>query len=452
MVMWWCVVCVVCVVGVLANEKEPQRFRVPHEIHLSLTNKPDEMRVTWFTKDMTVESGVFYGDTYGKLVDYARAKDDKLSDLTGHYHTAVMENLQPDTTYYYYVGSRPEHFSDVYQFHTRRTDGSVHLIAYGDMGTEPRGDTSLFQVLRLRKLSNPANYPDMVIHAGDLMYPFGNYGMVSTWFDRLQVVAGYVPYMICPGNRDEKESIERFQMPLSAGPVHPEPQRHNFYYSYDYNSIHFIFISTNFDDFKAGSHQYEWLRSDLSEASKQVKDASSPVKWIMLIGHTPIYSSSNGHDQGNKELRAAIEELLEPVTLAIWGDDHVYERSWPVHLNEFDVTLDRTQFPVRPKKPIHITAGTGGIDNDGWAVDQPSWSAFRAIGKGYLEITADYSSFEVKFVDRDQPSTIVDSFLIRDSSSSSSFFVYTIILVGMVVFLVGFFLYGKSNRRWTVTV
>jgi len=445
-------VVLVCVVGVWGNEKEPQRFRVPHEIHLSLTNKPDEMRVTWFTKDTTVESGVFYGSVYGKLESYSRAKDDKLSDLTGHYHTAVMENLQPDTTYYYYVGARPEHYSDVYHFHTRRPDGRVHLIAFGDMGTEPRGDTSLFQVLRLRKMYNPAYYPDMVIHAGDLMYPFGNYGMVSTWFDRLQVVAGYIPYMMCPGNRDESASLERFQMPLSAGPVHPEPQRHNYYFSYDYNCIHFIFISTNFDEFKPGSHQYDWLRSDIAEATNQINDPSSPIKWIILVGHTPLYSSSNGHDQGNKELKIAIEDLLEPVTLAIWGDDHVYERSWPVLRNEFDVTLDRTQFPVRPKKPIHITAGTGGIDNDGWAVDPaPSWSAFRAIGKGYLEITADYSNFEVKFIDRDQPSTVVDSFFISNGSSSS-FLIYVVILVAMVVFLVGFFLYGKSNRRWTVTV
>ena len=70
--------------------------------------------------------------------------------------------------------------------------------AFGDMGTFPRGDTSLFLTLRLRKVSpsvhfvtisnfsfpqllRPEDYPDMVIHAGDFMYPFGNYGMVSVF-------------------------------------------------------------------------------------------------------------------------------------------------------------------------------------------------------------------------------------------------------------------------------
>jgi hypothetical protein len=114
-------------------------------------------------------------------------------------------------------------------------------------------------------------------------------------------------------------------------------------------------------------------------------------------------SSSNGHDQGNRDLRVSIESIIQPVTLCLWGDDHVYERSWPMFQNAVDSQAgslslkissnfflngfffsEKNVFQARPTKPIHVTVGTGGIDNDGWAIDQPLWSAVRWIGKGYL--------------------------------------------------------------------
>jgi hypothetical protein len=433
--------------GVKGNSPEREYFKFPHEIHISLTNFKNQMRISWFTRDSGGESGVWYGTSVDNMQLFARAFVGNLSDRTGWYHTALLEDLEPDTVYYYYVGVRPEYFSDVYNFHTRKDTPTVNIVAFGDMGTQPRGDTSLFSVLRVRKLRMVETYPDLIIHAGDFMYPFGNYGMVSTWFDRLQTVGAYVPYMVTSGNRDDPSLLERFNMAYSEGVPHPQPDRHNYYYSFDYNSVHFIFISTNFDAFTHGSHQYEWIKKDIEAAKERIADPSSPVQWIILVGHTPMYSSSNGHEQGNHELRAAVEGLIEPVTLCVWGDDHVYERSWPLWKSEVDLTVDPTVFRGRPHRPIHITAGTGGIDNDGWAIDQPTWSAVRWIGKGYLDIVADDEKFEVKFVDRDRPvDNLVDHFVIHLSTTNPIpiyiFMVFILVPVG-----VGLIVYSRGNKR-----
>eukprot|EP00008_Paramoeba_atlantica_P004163 CAMPEP_0201477340 /NCGR_PEP_ID=MMETSP0151_2-20130828/2372_1 /ASSEMBLY_ACC=CAM_ASM_000257 /TAXON_ID=200890 /ORGANISM="Paramoeba atlantica, Strain 621/1 / CCAP 1560/9" /LENGTH=367 /DNA_ID=CAMNT_0047858021 /DNA_START=408 /DNA_END=1511 /DNA_ORIENTATION=+ len=367
-----------------------------------------------------------------------------------------MNDLEENEIYYYYVGSAPEFLSDIYDFVTPDSQSdSVRFLAFGDVGTEPRGQSFLFHQIRQRtiKPGHTKSNPDLVLHAGDLMYPFGNVGMISTWFDMLQKVGAHVPYMIAAGNRDMPDLVtERFNMPFSTAGGHPEPSRHNFYYSFDLKSVHFVIISTNFDAYHPESTQYRWLKEDLSVTRDHIKDTDHPLQWIVLIGHTPIYSSSDGHTQGNHELRAAIEHLLEGVTLCLWGDDHVYERSWPLFQQKHETSSDKHDFENRPKSPIHITVGTGGIENDGWAVDQPSWSAFRHVGFGYLDVKATRDSFEVQFIDRDSD-VIRDHFTISLSkffsfSRETFFMIGGIVLVGILLV----FIVGKRNKKGPLSV
>lgn len=169
-----------------------------------------------------------------------------------------------------------------------------------------------------------------MLHVGDLAYAFGNFTKWNMWFDRIEPTSARVPYMISPGNRDEDQIVtERFRMPPNS--MNPS----SFYYSFDYLWVHVVSISIK-DDYSKGSEQYRWLEQDLQQANLNIQNAANPLRWILLIGHTPLYSSSDGHDRGNKELKASIEELLYryKVPLAIWGDGtmicslEVYCRSW----------------------------------------------------------------------------------------------------------------------------
>jgi len=247
---------------------------------------------------------------------------------------------------------------------------------------------------------------DLILHAGDLAYAFKNFTIWGMWFERAQSIAAYVPYMVSPGNRDEEEIIEeRFSFPSQGLPPR-DPKRTNFYYSFDYSWIHVVSISIK-DDYKPGSDQYKWLEEDLRNAQARIRSGVGDIKWIILFGHTPLYSSSDGHEQGNKVLKASIEDMLYlyGVSIAIWGDDHVYERSYPVYKDipdkgsMYNDPATKKQTFVAPNKTIHLLAGTAGIDLDGWAEgNQPLWSAYREKTNGFLDFEATESSLKIKFI------------------------------------------------------
>lgn len=50
------------------------------------------------------------------------------------------------------------------------------------------------------------------------------------------------------------------------------------WYSFDYGSIHFIFMSTE-HDFRVQSSQYNWIQKDLSSVNRK------KTPWIIFSGH-----------------------------------------------------------------------------------------------------------------------------------------------------------------------
>jgi hypothetical protein len=89
-------------------------------------------------------------------------------------------------------------------------------------------------------------------------------------------VAANNPYMVAVGNRDELKLItERFS--FSDMPLYPTEQGKMFY-SFEYNTIHFSFISIQ-DDYKAESEQFLWLEQDLRTAFEKVQSEESPIQW-----------------------------------------------------------------------------------------------------------------------------------------------------------------------------
>jgi len=167
------------------------------------------------------------------------------------------------------------------------------------------------------------------------------------------------------------------------------------------------------------------LEEDLKRAYERIRNGND-IQWIILFGHTPMYSSSDGHEGGNKSLKEEIEELLfkYSVNIALWGDDHVYERSFPIYKNAVDKsTLDSSgKFHIfsLPNLTIHLLVGTGGIDLDGWkSEEQPNWSAYREKVHGYLTMEISQSVCEVQFV-RLKDGSIADTFsLVKPSSTYS---------------------------------
>jgi predicted MPP superfamily phosphohydrolase len=174
---------------------------------------------------------------------------------------------------------------------------------------------------------------NLTLHCGDLAYAGlstqgGEWEPTwDAWMAQIAPLASVMPYVTPVGNHERffnySSFLHRFQMP-SAG----SKGRTNFWWSFDFESIHFTSISTE-DDLSVGSEQYEWLVNDF------VGSASNPsTKWLILLCHRPLYSSDvseeSTHVPGSVFLRS-LEPLMQKfrVDLVLTGHMHMsaYERS-----------------------------------------------------------------------------------------------------------------------------
>ena len=145
------------------------------------------------------------------------------------------------------------------------------------------------------------------------------------------------------------------------------------FFSFNVGPVHFVSISTEYYYFlnygmKLVVKQYNWLVEDLKEANKPENRAERP--WIVLVGHRPMYCSSDDNDDCrhvNCKTRVGlqpgnlfgIEPLLMEynVDLAIWAHEHDYERMYPLYNYNLLKGSDDAPY-TNPKGPVHIITGS----------------------------------------------------------------------------------------------
>ena len=126
----------------------------------------------------------------------------------------------------------------------------------------------------------------------------------------------------------------------------------NSYYSFDFENVHFVTISTE-QSYSKESEQYTFLKSDLANT---ILDEN--IDWIVFWLHKPIYysNSQNGHTD-----LIVLHELLDQynVDLVLQADFHAYERSKPITSDGIIVDHSKCSY-TDPKGQIFVTVGTGG--------------------------------------------------------------------------------------------
>ena len=138
----------------------------------------------------------------------------------------------------------------------------------------------------------------------------------------------------------------------------------NPFYSFDYQNVHFLAMSTGKDSvipYANGSEQYQFINDDLSKA------ANNPnIDWIIVYGYRPFYTSPTIHP-ANEILRETYPPLFEKygVDLVITSHNHNYQRSYPLVYN-----IEHSREPIvkdvnashynAPGVPIYVVVGTAG--------------------------------------------------------------------------------------------
>jgi hypothetical protein len=389
----------------------------PSQIHLSWTEREDEMRVTWSVFPTSISSSLKYRevDCPDPHSSWKTVKADekyfKHGSLLFQYIyvlTAVIPNLRPECYYEYKVGnsafwSETFKFSGItpyYKFPNRQEslDLIAQLAVFGDLGV---GNWSAPTRDMLRDDLIETNY-HAFIHLGDLGYDLDSEGgYIGNLFGRLiQEYAAYRPYMTIPGNHESAKNFthysNRFIMPKNWA-----SQNTSFYYSFNLGRAHFIMYDPElfkYDKKPQMQRMIDWLTEDLKEANLHREE----VPWVIAMSHKPLYcgidtrfpdddkdNSNNNNCIGQAiQTRSWVEDLFynNKVDIILGAHVHNYERetaiyqnkSMPCKVNEIHHQHDCTA-------PIFILSGTAGNDHahEQITATPQEWNLFGSEAYGY---------------------------------------------------------------------
>lgn len=304
-------------------------------------------------------------------------------------HVSTLVDLKADTLYFYRVRSTAGGVtaaSPVETFRTFKTAGSIRFMVFADSGAGSVVQYQIADVLR-------RNDTDLVLHAGDIIYPGFQPPLVDT--KCLSVYRPHmknVPYFFAIGNHDlapyAQPFLDAFYLPTNNvdSAVHLLAQTSpEHYYSFDHGDAHFTVLCIpylNQYDFKVGDPQYRWFTNDL---------ATSTRKWKFLIFHHPPRTSGphGFDDQNSNGLRDQTDVLLAilpaasryGVQLIFTGHDHDYERFVPTN-------------------GVHsVVTGGGGIYLYGLTERQPGSAQFIAR-QHCLKISIQDDALELNALDK----------------------------------------------------
>ena len=351
---------------------------IPHQPlqgHLSLTkHSPNEMQLRWtsafvntplakigtksgeYTRSFTATSYTY--NTSKMCANSASIVSAKQFRDPGYMHTVIFDKLEPNTNYFYVFGSDALWSNE----HSFRISAAVppqttfSFIAYGDMGTTENGFKFIDAV---KDELSDENDMRLVLHIGDLSYARGNGYNWDKWMSMIAVLALSVPYMVSIGNHeyDHLSSVNDGGVDVSGvigDGYHPswgnfgddsrgecgapsfyryeadicENGNSIFWYSFDYNSVHFVMLSSE-HNYSASTDAHTFLLHDL----ENVHHSATP--WIIVGIHRPLYQSEIYPD--DNKVDAHLLQLLEPlfyeygVDVVIGGHYHSYERTCAVY-------------------------------------------------------------------------------------------------------------------------
>lgn len=211
------------------EETEPEMFQyilasnltAPIQIHLAAGSTFDHMYVNW-AQNITDTSNaiVKYGTVSGTYTASSPASWKTYTvSLLGFTYTslplfnATMTFLEPNTRYFYVVGSEQDGFSNEFSFVTFPDPTipavkqiTTRMVTYGDQGTAIPMGTTVCKWVEAEHAQSPFG---MLLHLGDLAYAgvshkMGEYEPTwDAWMEQIAPIASVMPYMTSVGNHED---------------------------------------------------------------------------------------------------------------------------------------------------------------------------------------------------------------------------------------------------------
>lgn len=379
---------------------------LPYSINMTVNGDPSSrLGFTWFTNPTAVKGKV-------QIVKKANASDKDfegtiitqdalIEDISMNYlvdankvnagiasktdmkytsHKALVDKLEPGTTYSFRVGSEGL-WSEIGSFTTAKADKSAYSFIY-ITDTQAQYD-EMFDVSQKTIHAAQRLVPDaqFVLCNGDfvettgatkasaLETSFSSEWEWEQWFSTMQDVWMQKPLVPAQGNHDRSLRDSNFAKHFNTDNSFNEKagaagtSMDGSVYSFVCGDA--LFMVINYEDYSAEGY-FDALKAWMREQVNAHKD----VKWRIATYHKNMFTGSNSHqdDTDGKAVRAAMLSTFDElkIDVALQGHDHIYEVLGPVRNASKTLVSEGVQnveIVGQPGARENMTGKKGGIFN-----------------------------------------------------------------------------------------
>ena len=305
----------------------------------------------------------------GKSVVYNYAN----TQNANYMHTILIENLDPDTTYYYWIGDGETWSKQPATFKTGKAFlEETNFFLVGDMQGEDAAMAKNFS----QNLKDSGKEYSFAIQTGDAIDDPGNY---NEWKGLLDVfsndIFGETDLIHVIGNHETVSDMTALGARTMFGIDADGPAC---WFSYEYGDVYVATLgfTTEPDDLAAFS---AWLKEDA---------AKSKAAWKIVTCHVPIWNTNTNQSESGTYRAAGLESTFEEagIDFVFSGHDHTYARTKPLIQGE-----------EAENGIVYYIVGTAGekkysiTENDRFVMETQNYNAIYVAvtaNKRHIKITA----------------------------------------------------------------
>jgi Calcineurin-like phosphoesterase len=236
------------------------------------------------------------------------------------------------------------------------------------------------------------NSPERIFGIGDYSYT----STPTCWLNIIDAIKSRTRIAI--GNHED-DSSEGFSSYMSAFGLSKT------YYSFTYGNVRIIVMDTDHDSYSKGSSQYNFVISQLQQAS-----TDSNIKWIIVYMHKQMYTSSNtcsssscsntGSEATNLRNIYHSQFGKYGVDVVLNGHVHDFQRTFPIKYDSGSpsspiVTSSASTDYFDPYGQIFAVVGTGGVNIHALS-GKASWVKYQQDDRfGALDISIENSGYKL---------------------------------------------------------
>ena len=255
----------------------------------------------------------------------------QISELPYYIHTVTIENINPNTHYYYKAGQNNQN-SNIYDFYTTTLtsdEQSINIIAMSDMQIDSSNPNKFYEIIHdgvinyIQSQDGSLNETiDMVLIPGDLVE---NGNVYEQWkedfFSQSHPIFSYIPVYPVPGNHENDSPFffKYFSLPENGTPGYEEH-----WWFKDVSNVRIIGLDSN-GPYRI-TEQLNWLENTLIETGN-----NPDIDFVFAQLHHPHQSEL--WTPGNTDYTGEVIELLESFStntgkpsIHFFGHTHGYSR------------------------------------------------------------------------------------------------------------------------------